>query len=551
MSGPGLPAVPALLARGCLAILAGIVAVVAAPETVAGPPGPSVPSFRKVTLELPGPPAAVVPADLDGDGLTDLLAVLVHTRWDQIGWDQVEGFVHITTIVPALLEEREARAWRALPDGSYAPAAPPLPLPTSVLSVEAGPPGMPAIALTDEGLSVVRLRPGARGVELALEPLVADPPVLRGSGTLLSGLGLVRELDGEGPPDLLLPALDGPAVYRGAGPGVPPRAAARLRLPADRSGRDGAIWRRYPLPEVQDVDGDGRPDLVVASDDDEGGRLQVLLGAGEGLFERPRRIPLACLEASDGSTGSSDLAYFGDVDGEGRAEVVLRREQEGEDDGLKEAKEPRATYLFHRLRPDLAPEPAPYLRLEVVGHGFGGEWPELSGDAFQDLDGDGRRDMVTVTLDFSLMQVVRVLATKKFGMELRFHVWAQGSDGRFRAVPDIDLSEKLLVDLDDMKLGRLANFTADFDGDGLRDFARFGRGRMVDVHLGRPGCSYAERPDFSIDLEAAPPDPALVKTVDLNGDGASDLMVVRPAPTGDPDVSSSARLELHLSGRSR
>jgi hypothetical protein len=125
-----------------------------------GPAGAARPAdlgFREQSLELPGAPAALVPADLDGDGVRDLAVVVVYTEWDRIGveeWtemDQVEGLVEVLTIVPVLLDRREVRAYLGRPEGGFEAVGDPLPLPLSVLSLEPGPPGMPALALTDEG----------------------------------------------------------------------------------------------------------------------------------------------------------------------------------------------------------------------------------------------------------------------------------------------------------------------------------------------------------------------------------------------------------------
>ncbi|HEX6200042.1 MAG TPA: hypothetical protein VF150_07265, partial [Thermoanaerobaculia bacterium] len=94
-------------------------------------------AFREQSLHLPGAPAALVPADLDGDGLRDLAVVVVYTEWDQIGveelteMDQVEGLVEVLTIVPVLLDRREVRAFLGRPGGGLEPAGEPLPLPLS------------------------------------------------------------------------------------------------------------------------------------------------------------------------------------------------------------------------------------------------------------------------------------------------------------------------------------------------------------------------------------------------------------------------------------
>ena len=502
-------------------------------------------ALRHVSLDLPGAPSSVLAVDLDADGRSDLVVVLVYTEFDEVEFERAAGFLQVTEIVPALFERREARAYLSQGDGSYTLAGAPLPLESSVISMAPGPPGIPVIALTDDGAAALRLEPGETGPHLTLTPLIADAPVLRRAGSFIPGLDLIHDADGDGVADLVLPALDGVALYRGDGRGLASSPSARVSLPGDERGGGARVWRRYPIPRILDVDGDRLPDMVVVRPDSQESGVDVLRGAGQGRFHPPRRLDVRCLH--DEASAGSDLAFFGDLDGVGRAELVTRTEHEEEDDGLKEAKRPRFTYRFHRLREDLTPEPRPYDQVEVLGYGFGGEWPDLGAGEFMDLDGDGRKDLVTITLDFSVLQFMRVMATKRFGMVLEFHMWSQGPDGLFRAVADQGLETKVLVDMDDFKLGRFGYFAGDFDGDGSMDFTHMDAGKTIAIHRGQAGCRYTRKPDMTIELEEDPLDPGLVKVGDLDGDGRADLAVTRPLPAESPGASPPVRLDLYLS----
>jgi len=506
-------------------------------------------ALRHVPLDLPGAPAAVIPADVNGDGLPDLVLVLAYTEYQSVSFDRIEGIVQVTEVVPALFDRREIRVWLAEEGGGYRPAGGPLVLPISVHSVEAGPPGIPAIAVTDEGLSALRFAGPAGAGALILEPLVEAPTILAGAQTLLPGLGIVRDLDGDRSPDVLLPARDGLRVHIADGLGVAAAPVARLVLPGDESGVGATVWRRYPMPRVEDVDGDALPDLLLDHPGD--GSVTVLRGAGGGRFEPPREVRTACLERPSGDREDPDLVWFGDLDGDGRAEAVTLLEMDGDDDGLKEVKVPHHLLRFHRMRADLTLESRPYQELAVIGYPFGGSWPDITEAQFRDLDGDGRKDLVTITLDFSIFQAVSVLMTNRIGIGLRFHVWAQGADGRFTEVPDLDLEEKLLLDLGNLKLGRLGQFNGDFDGDGRVDFVHLGRGREVTVHRGGPGCRYARKPDLAVTLEEEPRDVGLVRVADLDGDGKADLAVTRPMPSREEGPASPIRIDLYLSRGAR
>ncbi|MFQ5700506.1 MAG: FG-GAP repeat domain-containing protein [Acidobacteriota bacterium] len=504
-------------------------------------------SFRPVSIDLPGPPAALVPVDLDDDDRVDLFVVLVYTEYDEITFEQTEGFVQMTEIVPALFERREARAYLQQPDGSYDQAGEPMRMPRSVLAIAAGPPGLPLIALTDEGVGEVRLAAREGGPAIRIDPLIADRPVLRGAGSFLPRLDLVRDLDGDGAPDLLLPAVDGPAVYRATGGGLDTVPAARLVLPGDTSGLERGAWRRYPLPRVEDVDGDGRPDLLLVDPDSPGSAITVLLGTGGGGFSAPLGISTRCLRRGESVRGTPELAFFGDLDGRGRAEAVLRTELESEKGVIKGAKRPHYLYQFHRLREDLTLEPTPYRETEIVGYEFGTEWPRSTGGEFRDLDGDGRKDLVTVTLDFSMFQILRILATKRLGIGLKFHVWSQGPDGRFVESSREQLEDKLLLDFNDLKLDRLDHFTGDFDGDGRIDFISLKRSKKLAIHLGRPGSMYGTKPDVRLTLKEKPRDMALVRVLDLNGDGRADLAVTNPLPAEEDGATAPVRLDVYFS----
>ncbi len=550
-------------------------------------------SFHQTSLELPGAPAALLPADFDGDGVRDLAIVVVYTGWEQIGieeeteMDQVEGLVEVLTIVPTLMDHREVRLYLGRPGGGYEAAGEPLPLPLSVLTLEPGPPGIPALAVTDQGASALRYDAASRS--LAFEPLVADPPVLAGTGAFLAGLGLVRDATGDGVSDLLLPTAAGIDLFRGTGRGLAGTPAARIALPTwaepthrQRSSRRPSATLDYPLPDLRDLDGDGRPDLVFADPTRGLERLQVVRhvdAAGEDdRFAPPQAIVLpgrrhhgdgdgdgrrterSGATKDDGKQHSDhhepdiDPVYLGALAPAAPGEpawMVLARSLDDEDAGprkaMRQVREPRFRIELHRVRPDGVVAPAAERAFEVTGfvRTLGSDVPIPGG--FQDLNGDGRLDLISVTDDLSLFKAVSVLATKHLKVELGFHAWCQQPDGGFRPAPGAPMTSQVRIDLNDLELRRRSLFAGDFDGDGRSDFVELGGRREIGIHLGRADCSYPERPDATIRLRDPVRDLGLVAIRDLDGDGRSDLAVTHPQTAGEAGVTSPVRLDLYLS----
>ncbi|MEM7480909.1 MAG: VCBS repeat-containing protein [Acidobacteriota bacterium] len=527
------------------------------------PAGASKVRLEPRQIEIPGAPAAIVPTDLNGDGVRDLAILVAATRWDSLSvsetveMDEIEGLMEVMTVVPALVERRELWFFLGREDGSYATGADPLSLPPSVLSLAAGPPGAPLVALTDAGLEAVRLSPDG----LTFEPLVDDPPVLAGTDAFLPDLDLLHDLDGDDRLDLIMPAPKALAVHLSNDEGSfrPPEgasAAHRVPLPpGDSTTTAAALTRRYPLPRVGDLDGDGAPDLTLLDGQDRWRRLHVARNAGEGRFsslfgpfEDPPR------DGDDSSGGDRpETVYFGDLDGDGRAEWVTQEDLSDDDAGMrkemKQAKKPPYRLRFHRSGDGFARLSEPYMELTIEGYAFGAGGNDEEGislpGGFRDLDGDGRLDLVTLTVDFSMLQMVRILTTRSLSVGLDFHLWCQGDNGVFRKVDGLDLSGKFKLDLDDLRLGRLSQFAGDFNGDGRADFVQMGRGRNVTIHFGRQGCRYPAKPDVTLRLAEEPKNLRLVQVMDLDGDDPSDLVVIQPLKAREAGVTPPVRLDLY------
>jgi hypothetical protein len=305
--------------------------------------------------------------------------------------------------------------------------------------------------------------------------------------------------------------------------------------------------------EVRDGNGDGRPDVVIPGGAGHDGPL-VFPGRGGLSFGAAVEI-----RPDDSDQGEREVMFVGDLDGDEEAEVVERTElPKFEDPGWRqevdEAKRPLFGYAVHRLGPQLAVATEPYLSFRAIGYTFSGadsdedeEEIQLPG-GFQDLDGDGRQDLVAISLEFSILPMaMRVLVVQRISLTMNFHVWCQVEGGGFDEVSGLDLSGKFKLNLDNLRIRHLSQFAGDFDGDGRADFVQLGRGKKVTMHLGQAGCRYPALPDRTIRLERKLRHLGLARILDLDGDGRSDLYVVHPLEATGDGASIPARVDLYLS----
>lgn len=534
--------------------------------------------LRLVELELPGPPVELFVTDIDGDDIVDLLILVAYTTWDQITTsetiesDEVEGLLEMMTVVPALADRRELHLLRGLPEGGFATpgnGGSKVAVPTSVVAFFEGPPAAPILALDDEGLVAVRLASDASGAkdgndDLVFERLLERPTVLSDVASVLPGLPLSHDLDGDGLLDVVYPLRDRLQILRGGQPGFEDPSLGldvshEVFLPTRDDLELSARSMHYPLPRLEDLDGDGDPDLVLAHPRrrlNDPWIAENLGGARFAALERPFKERWG---AAAGDEVGRSVVYLGDVDGDGTANLVEERSRASNSERfreeMREAKNPPFHYDVIELDREARPARTT-TSLDTVGYAFGAdsdaEFPLPGG--FVDLDGDGRQDLVTITLDFSMMQLVRIMVTQSISLGLDFHVYCQGEDGAFQRVQGLDLSGKFKIRLNDVRLGQLSQFAGDFDGDGRSDFLQLGRGRRVSIHRGEAGCRYPSRPDLTFDLRQEPRNLSLVQVRDFDGDELADLLVVQPrrgrgrTRTADRDASTlPVTLEMHLS----
>lgn len=164
---------------------------------------------------------------------------------------------------------------------------------------------------------------GAVGVLLGNGDGTFQPAQSYSSGGSLPGALAVTDLRGNGKPDLVVTGCATPppsGFCPGAVTGTTPVNGVVGVLLGNGDGTfqpvdtysSGSTVIAPGQVAVADLNGDGRPDLVVTSD--EGGTAGVLLGNGDGTFQPA---------VTYGSGGSAASVAVGDVNGDGKPDLVV------------------------------------------------------------------------------------------------------------------------------------------------------------------------------------------------------------------------------------
>lgn len=289
-------------------------------------------------------------------------------------------------------------------------------------------------------------------------------------------LRLMGDVDGDGTDDIVGFADDGVHVARSSGAGFEP--AQRW---VDDFGRQAGGWEVSRHPRVLgDVDGDGRADVVGFGEHE----VRVSLSTGSGMAA-PQRW-LSRLSAARGWRTDRHVRLLADVDGDGRDDAV----------GFGT----NGVYVA-LSQGDRFGEVRRVLAAFGTRHGWDArEHVRLMGD----VDGDGRADIVG------------------FGADGVYLALGQ-PDGRFvypgRVADDLGHDHG-------WRVGRHARMLADVDGDGRDDIVGFG---PTGVHVGRSlGRTFAAPRRvlgaFGSKSDGWDPRRHVRAVADMDGDGRADIV---------------------------
>ena len=471
--------------------------------------------------------------DADGDGRTDLL-----------------------TVGPAGLRLRRMR-----PDGRY-PTEPDWQLvwPAEKLGWDLGDidgDGADEVVMLLDGTTVRAWKPGIDdGDRVLLENVGGFLP--RG----IRRMRFVRDVDGDGIQDAVIPGAGRFLIHRGVDGGLDPdpltvtyEADIEVRV-GDPDSLDGRFGQEVAIPlfGMRDIDGDGRNDLVSQSDDE----LAVHLGA-PALSARPSwRLDLAALREEIDRPDSIDLEDLfanipptvrwqtADIDGVPPHDMVLQR-------GSRFTLHLGGTGAGSDGRPGGPDLAAPDQVLKASGN--------VMHFLLRDVDGDGRVDLQLLRAEtISLGTVLRWLVISG---SLDFDVFTYPNEGSsFARKP---ASRKTLS----LRVPAILGFIEDIEGmeDGLESMLRWparplcldGDGRSDDI-VDVDGGLLVITPD-AVPADWDPGLEELVKSEGLDGlieaAGFSSLDRVEDGGTLEIDLGQLDRLvptpgwDLHLAAQGR
>lgn len=454
------------------------------------------PLFDIDTIESRGRSVAAEFADLDGDGRTDLMVVA------------------LLGIPPE--EQRRIRVYLQKLDGSlphkpdYTIEVPEQSAAYDLADLKGGP-GQELVLLRPEGLTL-----------LSLADASGERWQLPAPGTATAGLAddergferfrlVYRDFGPE--PWLLVPQVGQLMV-------LSPGGAVRAQLEIPRRANyfivrdtglvsvesDFQVFVDVPKLAVGDVDGDGLVDIVFSTRHE----LWVYLRRGDGSFPTApdRRLALRLVTPRDHIRGSGGVASTArDIDGDGRLDLLVTHLEGSFTNATS------TTYIYMNRNGQW--------KLGEPDHVFRSK-SSLDSHALLDLDGDGRLELLRTKLGFGLLELVKLLLTREFDVQVFIHRYDDGSG--FDEKPWLKTQVELPFSFDTFRLeGFMPTAEADLNADGIRDFVSSGGGNAIEITLGDAKTPFANRR-----YRQEVPTAGAIRFGDLDNDGLSDFVIFDP-----------------------
>lgn len=270
----------------------------------------------------------------------------------------------------------------------------------------------------------------------------------------------------------------------------------------------------WPTLARADDNGDGRLDLFALSR----WAIWIYHAGPEGLPSQPsRRLEFVPFDAETERRHETTVHnYFArDIDGDTRADLILSTIGGGLMSGRSH------TRIHLNGGAGIAIDGKPDAVRETEG-GF-------SGFNFVDIDGDGREEIIETTVEFGILQMIRILVTRKVETSFRVLVLDPESPDGTRTIFEDEFSFRL--NFSDASISGMIPSMGDWNGDGIQDLAV----ARSDDEIGfRLGSKARGEPVFGRILghQHVPLSSGNSRVADLNGDGLDEIVAFTDT---DPD----------------
>ena len=341
----------------------------------------------------------------------------------------------------------------------------------------------------------------------------------------VSRIRIVDDWNDLGRPSALVPALRGAwLVELDTAPGTTPSTTSldtRLRLlpmpvyaayKTEMPHLPETVWRWmiqetfWPTISRADDNGDGRLDLFALSR----WGIWIYHAGPNGLPKEPsRKIALTPFdEETEREHEATITNYFArDIDGDAKADLLLSTISGGLSDGHSTTR----VYLNPGTGTSVS---APPIADRTLEGGF-------SGFSFVDADGDGRDEILETTLEFGVVQIVRILLTRRAETTVRLLGLDPSAEDGFRVLFEDEFSFRL--DFSEQEVTGLVPNLGDWNGDGVKDFYLAGREGEITFRIGsaEPGKA---RFGPKVGRQPVPLRGGQSRIADLDGDGLDEIV---------------------------
>jgi hypothetical protein len=272
-----------------------------------------------------------------------------------------------------------------------------------------------------------------------------------------------------------------------------------------------------PAIVISDSNGDDRDDIYLVWSD----HLNIFSQNEQGVFEAGDIHTFRFQDPAEGNLCQSRLI---DYDRDGRYDVVCCKSMGGISGAQTDINFYHSTQIRRRDRAE-----SHHLSLtDACGNLIIG-----------DFNNNGGPELVVPAVELGIMSMVKKMITKKTD----FHMLIYPIDNLGRPAREPTVRKKISCRLDfesaDPTANIRINWSGDYDGDGLKDLAVADGGEQLLFYRGNAENYLENKTDLELDI----PNPDEIRTVHLNNDGRSDLIVIHK------EVNGATRVTLLVTNR--